>query len=201
MSHLFNNIFELTLVIFLKIILFLFDCCPDFSNTCLKLLLKLLHLILIEEVSWSFWLNIKIDRTVIFVVEGVVWLENNGLGSTLSSQHVIISKLWLIIIMLQFLDLLINHIRTATFCTSSLIVGTWMVAFSEPIENFCRLRVNGTIIRMRIIIHIRLIHNFVRSTCYPSKSWYELFINKWLALLSIRSKLLGHEITALNASV
>jgi len=196
MGYLFNNIFKFTLVIFLKIILFLFDISPDFTNTCLELLLKFLHLFLIKKVCWSFWLNVKINRAVIFVVERVVGLEDNSLGSIFPSHQVIFPILWLIIVMLQVLDLLIDLGRTAAF-SAILIVGIWIIAFSEPKINV-RLRVNGAIIWMGVSIYIRLVHDFIGSTGYScSESWHELVINKWFALSliiiwQIRSKLLRH---------
>jgi len=196
MGYLFNNIFKFTLVIFLKIILFLFDISPDFTNTCLELLLEFLHLFLIKKVCWCFWLNVKINRAVIFVVERVVGLEDNSLGSIFPSHQVIFPILWLIIVMLQVLDLLIDLGRTAAF-SAILIVGIWIIAFSEPKINV-RLRVNGTIIWMGVSIYIRLVHDFIGSTGYScSESWHELVINKWFALSliiiwQIRSKLLRH---------
>jgi len=196
MGYFFNNIFKFTLVIFLKIILFLFDIGPDFTNTCLKLLLEFLHLFLIKKVCWSFWLNVKINRAVIFMVERVVGLEDNGLGSIFPSHQVIFPILWLIIVMLQVLDLLIDLGRTAAF-GAILIVGIWVIAFSEPKINV-RLRVNGAIIWMGVSIYIRLVHDFIGSTGYScSESWHELIINKWFALSliiiwQIRSKLLRH---------
>jgi len=196
MGYLFNNIFKFTLVIFLKIILFLFDISPDFTNTCLELLLEFLHLFLIKKVCWCFWLNVKINRAVIFVVERVVGLEDNSLGSIFPSHQVIFPILWLIIVMLQVLDLLIDLGRTAAF-SAILIVGIWIIAFSEPKINV-RLRVNGAIIWMGVSIYIRLVHDFIGSTGYSSsESWHELVINKWFALSliiiwQIRSKLLRH---------
>ena len=56
------------------------------------------------------------------MVEGVVGLEDYGLCSTFSSQQIITSKLLIIKVVLQVLDLLINLSGTAAF-GALLIVG------------------------------------------------------------------------------